>query len=170
MNKKKKNRKCGWRKLLPIVAFVLSCGVFNLLWADTSVATTFSLELKEWLVLEIKSASGGFSNTGNSQALGQTLIVSGQPLELRILLSVNDGKTVSLKGIIYPEEETLNNQPVLIWHGQGDIQGGGQVLYGQENTFAVWRGSGLKTGSLVFLEPGNNSGSVYKAVFTLSSF
>lgn len=169
MNKRKAGRKDWWYKCLLIVAFSLSAGLFAWLRADTSARATFSLELKEWLVLEIKSASGGFSDTGNLQALGQTEIVSGQPVQVRALLSVRDGDTIALKGVIYSEGEESENQSILIWRGQGDIPGEGLLLTGQENTFAVWQGNGLKTGSLVFLEPEDNLGHTYKARFTLSA-
>ncbi|MCX8160713.1 MAG: hypothetical protein N3G18_07260 [Candidatus Saccharicenans sp.] len=166
---RKDGGKDRWLKFFLIIAFGLAIG--NLAWlrADTSASATFSIELKEWLVLEIKSAASGFSDTGNFQAQGQTQIISGQPLQVRVLLSVVDSKSVALKGIIYPEEEQTSSQRALIWRGQGDIQGQGLALTGQENTFAVWQGAGLKTGSLVFLEPADNSDSVYKAVFTLSA-
>ncbi|RFT15715.1 MAG: hypothetical protein OP8BY_0090 [Candidatus Saccharicenans subterraneus] len=136
--------------------------------ADTSTRATFSLELKEWLVLEIKSAHDGFSDTGNLQALGQAEVVLGQPVQVRALLSVSEGDTIALKGVIYSEEEP-ENQSLLIWRGQGDIQGEGLVLVGQENIYAVWQGNGLKTGSLVFLDREGNSGHVFKARFTLSA-
>lgn len=163
---KVKNR---WRQFFLIIASSLSIGLFAWLQADTSTRATFSLDLKEWLVLEIKSASGGFSDTGNLQALGQTEVVSGQPVQVRALLSVSNGDTIALKGVIYSEEETPGKQTMLIWRGQGDIQGEGLLLTGQENTFAVWQGNGLKTGSLVILDPEDNSGHIYKARFTLSA-
>lgn len=163
---KVKNR---WRQFFLIIASSLSIGLFAWLQADTSARATFSLELKEWLVLEIKSASGSFSDTGNFQALGQVEIMSGQPVQVRAILSVSDGETIALKGVLYSEEETPGEQTMLIWRGQGDIQGEGLVLSGQESTFAVWQGNGLKNGSLIFLDPEDNSGHIYKARFTLSA-
>jgi len=166
---RKDDGKNNWRKLFLIIAFSLSAGFFAWLQADTSTRATFSLELKEWLVLEIRSASGAFSDTGNLQALGQAEIVLGQPVQVRALLSVSEGDTIALKGIIYSEEEEPDNQSILIWRGQGDIPGEGLVLVGQENTFAVWEGHGFKTGSLVFLDPEGSSGHTYKARFILSA-
>lgn len=166
---KKDSVKDRWRRSFLIIAFSLSAGLFAWLQADTSARATFSLELKEWLVLEIKSASGGFSDTGNLQALGQTEIVSGQPVQVRALLSVSGNKTIVLKGIVYSEGEMPENQATLIWRGQGDLQGEGLVICGLENTFAVWKRNGLKSGSLIFLEPEKNSGHNYKVSFTLSA-
>lgn len=157
------------QKFFLVILFSLSIGLFARLQADTSALTSFSLELKEWLVLEVRSTSGGFSNTGNFQALGQMEIIPGQPVQLRALLSVGEGKTISLRGVVYFDGGESENQSILIWRGQGDLQGEGLVHPGQESTFAVWQGNGLKTGSLVFLEAGNNSGAIYKAVFTLSA-
>ncbi len=158
-----------WLKLALFIICCLAAGLVPLLRADTSARTSFSIELKEWLVLEIKSGLAVFSDTGNLRALGQTEIICGQPLQVRALLSVNEGDTVALKGIIFKDGEKQSDQSVLIWQGQGDLQGQGPVLTGQENVFALWRGSGIKTGSLVFLDPENNRVNGYKALFTLSS-
>lgn len=158
----------GWKFFLFIIC-CLSIGLIAFLRADTSARASFSIELKEWLVLEIKSGSDGFSDTGNEQALGQTEILCGQPLQVRVLLSMSEGKTVALKGIIYKEGEGRFDRSVLVWRGQGDLQGEGRVLTGQESVFAVWQGSGLKTGSLVFLDPENIQSQRYKALFTLSA-
>lgn len=166
---RKDDGKNNCRKSFLLIVFCLSAGLFAWLQADTSTRTTFSLELKEWLVLEIRSASSGFSEIGNLQALGQAEIVLGQPVQVRALLSVSEGDTIALKGVIYSEEEEPENQSILIWRGQGDIPGEGLVLVGQENTFAVWQGHGLKIGSLVFLDREGNSGHVFKARFTLSA-
>lgn len=165
---RKDDGKNNWRKSFLLIAVCLSAGLFTWLQADTSARATFSLELKEWLVLEIKSASGAFSDTGNFQALGQAEVVLGQPVQVRALLSVSEGDTIALKGVVYSEEGP-ENQSLLIWRGQGDIPGEGLVLTGRENTFAVWQGHGLKTGSLVFLDPEDNSGHVLKVRFTLSA-
>lgn len=169
MNFRKDDGKNRWHKSFLIIAFSLSAGLLSWLRADTSARATFSLDLKEWLVLEIKSASGGFSDTGNLQALGQTEVVSGQPVQVRALLSVSENKTIALKGIVYSEGKEPENQSILMWRGQGDLQGEGLLITGQENTFAVWQGNGLKTGSLIFLEREDDFGHTYKVSFALSA-
>ncbi len=152
-----------------IIIFGLAIGFIPCLRADTSVRSSFAVELKEWLVLEIKSRGTGFSDTGNLQALGQLEIVPGQPLQVRAILSVRENKTIVLKGIVYSEGKGPENLTTLIWRGEGDLQGEGLVISGLENTFAVWQGNGLKSGSLVFLEPEGNSGHTYKVSLTLSA-
>ncbi len=166
---KRDSDKRKWQRFFLLLTGCLSIGLIAFLRADTSARASFSIELKEWLVLEIKSGSDGFSDTGNEQALGQTEILCGQPLQVRVLLSMSEGKTVALKGIIYQEGEGRFDRSVLVWRGQGDLQGEGLVLTGQESVFAVWQGSGLKTGSLIFLDPENNQKNGLKAMFTLSA-
>lgn len=166
---KRDSIKRKWQKFFLLLAGCLSIGLMAFLRADTSARASFSIELKEWLVLEIKSGSDGFSDTGNEQALGQTEILCGRPLQVRVLLSMSEGKTVALKGIVYQEGESRFDRSVLVWRGQGDLQGEGLVLTGQESVFAVWQGSGLKTGSLIFLDPENNQKNGLKAMFTLSA-
>ncbi|HAR36544.1 MAG TPA: hypothetical protein DCR87_06545 [Acidobacteria bacterium] len=155
-------------------SFLILCllsGLFSPLQADTSARSAFSVELKEWLVLEIRSGLNNLSDTGNFQASGETEIIPGRPLEVRVLLSVSERKSVALKGIIYRIGTGQDALSVLHWHGAGDLQGEGMIIPGQETTFAVWENAGWKNGSLVFEEEKTEESpdSVYRAVFTISA-
>ncbi|MCR4395117.1 MAG: hypothetical protein NUW07_00105 [Candidatus Saccharicenans sp.] len=147
----------------------LSSGLLSPLQADTSARSTFSVELKEWLVLEMRSGANRLSDTGNFQASGETEFVSGQALEIRALLSVSEGKRVALKGIIYRAGAEPEDHSVLHWYGLGDLQGEGMISPGQEGTFAVWEAGGWRSGSLVFEETEQLQSSVYRAIFIVSA-
>lgn len=144
-------------------------GLFFPLQADTSVSSSFSLELKEWLVFEIRSGLYNLSDTGNFQASGEIKIVPGQPLEFRLLLSVSRSRSVVLKGVLYREGTEIGTDSVLYWRGGGDLPGEGMLSTGQETTFAVWKDAGWKYGLLIFEEKEKSSDSIYRAVFTISA-
>ena len=164
-------RKIGQGIFSSFLILCLSSGLLSPLQADTSARSTFSVELKEWLVLEIRSGLNNLSDTGNFQASGETEIIPGRPLEVRVLLSVSERKSVALKGIIYRMGAKLNDQSVIKWHGLGDLLGEGRLSPGQVSIFAVWHDSGWKSGSLVFEEEVTEKApdSVYRAVFTISA-
>ncbi|MBC7361637.1 MAG: hypothetical protein H5U06_05055 [Candidatus Aminicenantes bacterium] len=144
--------------------------VFSGLMADSTATASFSVELKEWLVLEINSGASKMEGRGNNSAFLTTDIVSGEPVEIRALLSVAPGRTVTLRGTIFTQNPTGSDQPQIIeWIGQGDLSGRGQVRLNQETIFATWQGSGLKNGSIVFYNKDKNTGSNWKASFVLSS-
>lgn len=168
MRKKMTERKT-WQWLFNIFLIPGLLFGFSPLQAETSAISSFSLELKEWLVLEIRSGSYNLSDTGNFQASGEIEIVPGQPLEFRVLLSVGKGRSVTLKGVIYKERSGLDTNSVLYWHGGGDLLGEGMLITGQETTFAIWKDAGWKSGSLLFEEKEKSSESVYRAVFTISA-
>jgi len=143
--------------------------VFSWLKADSIAVAGFSVELKEWLVLEINSGPARIAARGNNSAFLATEIISGQPVEIRALLSVASGRTVTLRGTIFAQNQTGSDQPQIEWIGDGDVSGRGQVTLNQETIFATWQGSGLKNGSIVFYNKDKNTGSNWKASFVLSS-
>jgi len=153
------------------VGFFLVFSVFSWLMADATATASFSVELKEWLVLEINSGAARIESHGNSSAFLTTEIVSGQPVEIRALLSVAPGRTVTLRGTIFAQNPTASDQPQpqIEWIGEGDVSGRGQVRLNQEIILATWQGSGLKNGSIVFYNKDKNTGSNWKASFVLSS-
>lgn len=169
MRKKMTGRKIRLGIFNLFLVLGLAIGLITSLKAETSAISSFSLELKEWLILEIRSGSFSLSDTGNFLATGEIKIVPGQPLEFRVLLSVGKGRSVALKGVIYKEGSGLDTNSVLYWNGGGDLPGEGMLITGQETTFAVWKDAGWKRGSLLFEEKTQSSESVYRAVFTISA-
>jgi len=153
------------------VGFFLFFSVFSWLIADATATASFSVELKEWLVLEINSGAARIESHGNSSAFLTTEIVSGQPVEIRALLSVAPGRTVTLRGTIFAQNPTASDQPQpqIEWIGEGDVSGRGQVRLNQETILATWQGSGLKKGSIVFYDIDKNNDSGWMASFVLSS-
>ncbi|MGB9907173.1 MAG: hypothetical protein ACPLRR_07300 [Candidatus Saccharicenans sp.] len=164
-----REKKIGQWIFNPFLILCLSSGWLSPLQADTSARNTFSVELKEWLVLEIRSGLNILADIGNFQASGETEFVSGQSLEIRALLSVREGKRVALKGIIYRAGAESEEHAVLHWYGLGDLKGEGMIRPGQEGTFAVWEEAGWKSGSLIFEETEQLPGAVYRAIFTISA-
>jgi len=138
---------------------------------EDSSRTTFVVELKEWLVMEIVSGPTRVEAQNHSLAVLQTEIISGEPVEVRALLSVSPERTVVLKGTIYDSEFSSLGSGQLKWVGEGDISGRGEVNLNQENIFATWRGPGFKKGTLIFYGPEQNGtrGEKWVANFVLSA-
>lgn len=142
---------------------------FSWLMADSTATASFSVQLKEWLVLEINSGTARMEGRGNNSAFLTTEIVSGQPVEIRALLSVASGRNVILRATIFAQNSMASEEPQIEWIGQGDVIGRGQMRLNQETILATWQGSGLKNGSIVFYNKNKNTDSSWMASFVLSS-
>ncbi|MGB9835387.1 MAG: hypothetical protein ACPLRX_01450 [Candidatus Saccharicenans sp.] len=138
--------------------------------ADTSARAHFSVEIKEWLVLELSTPGMTVSRTDSNQAAVVTEVEAGQPVEIKALLSMAPGKDVLLKGIIYGAE-TDSQDELLQWTGEGEINGLGWLRLNQEFTIAAWAGPGLKQGRLILKAPDDKIQPArrWKAVFLLTS-
>ncbi len=161
------NKKVG-KNIFPavLIFIILAGGVF----ADTSVSGTFSVELREWLVLEINTGIQTGADRGSGSVSVVAEIKKGQPVIIRALLSAGRSRTVILKGKIQKVQQDVNNQSQgLFWSGEGDLSGKGVVHFNQETTFAVWIGQGYKAGSLNFYSSGEGNEENYIAVFYLSA-
>ncbi|MBC7362999.1 MAG: hypothetical protein H5U07_00465 [Candidatus Aminicenantes bacterium] len=132
---------------------------------------SISVGLKEWLVLQINTPGLNDFSTGQKQASVITEVLAGQPVEVKALLSVATGKMVQLKGTIYGLDQKVTGNDILIWQGEGDLNGQGSVQINQEFTFASWSGPGVKQGRLVFKrpEPTSSAPERWQAVFLLFS-
>ncbi len=155
------------KKWMATAAICLWACAFSPLLAETTVSSRFSLNLQEWLVLEIGQRALPGAGAGNQDLTLETEITSGQSIQVKALLSAGIHKTVVLKGTVYSRED--NSSEVLQWIGEGDLSGAGFIKTGQETVLAVWRGQGLKSGKLLFFNSEGENGKAYRAVFVLSS-
>ncbi|MDI6845529.1 MAG: hypothetical protein QME28_05255 [Candidatus Saccharicenans sp.] len=161
------NKQIGRINLPAVLIFTILAGSA---FADTSVSGTFSVELREWLVLEINSGIQAGADRGSGSVSVMTEIKKGQPVFVRALLSAGHSRMVVLKGRIQKVRQDVNNQSHrLFWSGEGDLSGKGVVHFDQETTFAVWRGQGYKAGSLNFYSSVEGNEEDYLAVFYLSA-
>ncbi|MDD8019748.1 MAG: hypothetical protein PHU81_00985 [Acidobacteriota bacterium] len=169
MEYKKIKRQAGKTIIMAVAVVLLIAGLPAYLQAGSSTIARFSVEIKEWLVLEINSGAENLSDYGNSEAAVSTCIIVGQPVYIKALLSAGNEKTVSLKGSIYPESHARQNETVLYWVGGADLSGAGAVSLQEEVTFAIWKGQGLKNGTLIFWDSGQSGETKYRAVFSISA-
>jgi|GEM_PF-2476570 len=163
------------RNVVKVVASGLLLVFSSFLWlrADATLASGFSLEIKEWLILEIDSGAQKMAARGNDNTSLIAEIISGRPVEIRAMISVEREKTVVLRGTVLANVENALEESQIEWVGQGEIRGKGQVRLNQETVFGIWQGSGTRRGRIIFYESGgesNHSYNRYKGMFTLYSF
>ena len=163
----KKMKTIKIKKTMATAAIFFWACAFSPLLAETTVSSRFSLNLQEWLVLEIGQRALSGAGAGNQDLTMETEITTGQSIQVKALLSAGIHKTIVLKGTVYSRED--NYSEVLQWIGEGDLSGSGFIKTGQETVLAVWRGQGLKSGKLMFFNPEGENGKAYRAVFVLSS-
>jgi hypothetical protein len=156
-------------KLGACLSLILLLGVAGL--AQNTANLRISVEVKEWLVLQIGAPGFNDLKSGQEQAVVITDVIAGQPVEVKALLSVAAGKTVLLKGTIFGSGQNSSGNDILAWSGEGELNGQGLVRLNQEFTFATWSGPGFKEGRLVFKrpEPTSSAPERWQAVFLLVS-
>lgn len=167
----KKNKKRPMKNLKSAAGIILLFWLVGYVLADSSTHASFSVEIKEWLVLQVTTPGVFQTRTGNEQTLVLSEVVSGQPVEIKALLSVASGKTVVLKGMIVARESGVSESEILEWTGSGDLSGHGLVTLNQETVFAAWAERGMKEGSLIFKRPGGREDAQerWQAIFVLTS-
>ncbi|MGQ9579249.1 MAG: hypothetical protein ACUVWQ_11585 [Candidatus Aminicenantales bacterium] len=158
-------------KIKIFISIIITLLVFQsrMLRGDSQSNGTFSVELKEWLILEIDSAGNQIIDRGQKTASLQAEITVGQPIIVRALISAGHLKTVVLKGRVHSDNLDEEGVKFLLWSGQGDLDGGGLITLNHEETFITWQGQGLKTGILFFENQGESKNHNYHAVFYLSA-
>jgi hypothetical protein len=159
------------RKVVKTLAtsLLIIFSVFSWLRADATVAGGFSLEIKEWLILEIDPGAQKMASRGNDNTSLMAEITSGRPVEIRALVSIEREKTAVLRSTVLANVENALEESQVEWVGQGDIRGQGQMRLNQETVLAIWQGPGIRKGSIVFYESERDVNRTWKAIFTLSS-
>lgn len=168
--KKWRSLKNQWLLVFILTLIFLPSKSFKLL-ANTEKAVSFSLNLEEWLILEVISDNFQVSDIGHRQAQVETTIIPDQPVFIRAFLAIRPGKKVVLKTILFPLEKTDAESCLqLKWQGEGDLAGGGLINLYESTALATWQNQGLKTGSINFENIYENSLFPLKGVFTLISY
>ncbi|MGB4704895.1 MAG: hypothetical protein WBI18_07480 [Candidatus Saccharicenans sp.] len=138
--------------------------------ASSSAIKTFTVEIKEWLVLEINTGIQVVAERGSGSLTAVAEVKMGQPVMIKALLSAGHNRTVVLRGKLQAlNREGINQAQKLFWSGNGDLSGSGLIYLNKETTFAVWRGQGYRAGSLNFYSSEETDGEIYLGVFYLSA-
>jgi hypothetical protein len=144
---------------------------------DFPNSTGFTVDLKEWFVLEVSTDSETLASYGNSMAdVASTLRLEENPVQIRAHVSVARGRTVELRvqalgDLISPQGNTL---PVsqIAWRGSGNGFFSGSLSNSEPVVIARWVGSGLRQGSVQYYATngGAHIGDLkQKVVYSLSA-
>lgn len=153
-----------------LASFLLS-GLTSGLLARTDKTVSISLNLEEWLILEVISDNFQAKDTSHGQAQVELIINPGQPILVRALLAMSHGKKAVLNGILSSPE---NLEPQfglkLKWQGKGDLSGAGLINLNESTALAIWQDQGLKSGTIIFENIYEGSPFPLKGIFTLISY
>lgn len=140
-------------------------------WAKTEKISSFSLHLEEWLILEVISNNFQVKEIGQGQVQLEATITLGQPVFVRALLAVRQGKKVTLKAILSSLEKLDSEADrQLKWRGEGDVSGHGLIQLNESTVLAHWQDQGLKTGTIIFESLNENRSLSLRGIFTLISY
>lgn len=159
----------GLFSLILTFAF-LSALPFELL-ATTDKTTSITLNLEEWLILEVTSNNFQAKDIGNKQAQVEALITAGHPVYVRALLAVSPGKKVTLNAVLFNLENSDSESDLkLKWLGEGDLISSGLISLNKPTTLAQWQNQGLKTGTIIFENIDESNPFPLKGIFSLISY
>lgn len=154
----------------PVAAAALcffSLALCNLLLAEATASGTFSLTLKEWLVLEINTGITSKAEAGRGRLVMDTEITTGQIIEIKAILSAGHHRMSVLKAIVFSSEDNFSE--VFQWIGMGDVSGSGFLKTNQEFVLAAWQDQGTRDGKLILLSSEGQDVKTYRVAFVLSS-
>ncbi len=132
------------------LALVVLAGMFLPLRGDSAANLLLRVELKEWLVLDVASAVDRGTTLGSSggAAILSRVPVDGQPVEVKVLLSVRRGQAVRLRvrTLGAGAEDTAG----ISWRASGPGFSSEGRLDAGAGTIAGWTGPGAYVGTVVF--------------------
>lgn len=153
------------------LAFVFLTSLPLQLLGRTDKTTSITLNLEEWLILEVTSDNFLAKDIGQGQAQVEATITLGQPVSVRALLAISPGKRVTLKAVLFNLEKSDSESDLkFIWRGEGDLAGNGLIHLNESTALANWQNQGLKTGTIIFENIDESSSFPLKGVFTLISY
>lgn len=154
-----------------LLVFAFLSALPSELLATTEKTTYITLNLEEWLILEVTSDNFQAKDTGNEQAQVETLITAGQPVYIRALLAVSSGKKVTLNAVLFNLEKSGSESDLrLKWRGEGDLAGSGLINLNEFTTIANWQNQGSKTGTIIFENIYESRPFLLKGIFSIISF
>ncbi len=115
----------------------------------------FSVDLKEWFVLEISADSETSTSQGNSMAsVSSTLKLEDSPIQIRAFVSVVRNQTIELR--VQAQGDLVDSQgnilPVseIALKSAGDGFHSGSLSKSQPTLIARWVGSGFRQGTVQY--------------------
>jgi len=126
--------------------------------ATDSSTMSFSVDLKEWFVLEVQTPEAVLKSDGaNGANLTATMSPDGIPALVKALTVVASNQAVELRvqvfgDLVGPSGETLPLSEVA-WEGAGDGFLSGQFTSMGSGVLARWTGPGFHEGSVRYYSP-----------------
>jgi hypothetical protein len=153
--KTEKNRKKPFL-LLPIVfSIIFVTSIFHSLAFPHSENVKFSVELREWLILEVSTPSEELRSEGAPEcSIATTLDMKNSVTNIQVLLSVAQDQVVYLKvqalGDLFDPQGNIFPVSNVAWLSLGDGFVNGALDKNQSQTMACWTGPGSHQGTVQY--------------------
>jgi hypothetical protein len=140
-------------------------------------AVSFTVNLKEWFVLEVQTSEAKTEASGPTGAMvTTTLSPDGIPARIKALTVVPTTQAVELRvqvfgDLVGPSGETLSLSDVA-WEGAGDGFSSGRFTSTGSAVLARWMGPGFREGTVQYFSPKLDVASkkyVQRVVYSLNS-
>jgi hypothetical protein len=142
-----------------------------------SNAMSFTVNLREWFVLEVQTSEANLESSGATGAnVTATMSPDGIPARIKALTVVANSRAVELRvqvfgDLVGPSGETLPLSEVS-WAGAGDGFQSGQFTSSGSAVLASWVGPGYHEGTVQYFSPKTNATGgkyVQRIVYSLMS-
>jgi len=142
-----------------------------------SQEVSFSVNLKEWLILEVSTPSGVIKGEGTSSArVSSELNINQNPVDIRVLLCVSQNQEVKLRVHALGDlnDSQGNTFPVskVSWKSTGEGFRNGRLDKDYAQIMGVWRGPGYHRGEVNYYynqAPKKQGGYSQTVIYTLTT-
>lgn len=141
--------------LLIVSSIILITSIFHTQVFAQSDSLGFSVELREWLILEVSTPSEVLRSEGVSDcSIATTLDMENSVINIRVLLSVAQDQVVLLKvqalGDLTDPQGNIFPASKVAWMSLGDGFVNGVLDKNQSQTMASWTGPGTHQGTVQY--------------------
>jgi len=142
-------------QLLSVLLIILATSIFPSLVFSDSDPVRFSVELREWLILEVSTPSGELRSEGASDcSISTTLDMKNSVTNVRVLLSVAQNQVVYLKvralGDLVDPQGNIFPVSNVAWLSFDNGFVSGVLDKDQSQTMACWTGPGRHQGTVQY--------------------